>query len=117
METIPEKVEIQNYNPQPLAVDKKRMPSPEKIEKKIHVDVDHNNVIKLLIRVSLLYQALSEVMHILELILQQREMFNNVESILNQAVKEFLNEKKDEKPLTIAGDKSPQHSEKMIIKG
>lgn len=46
-------------------------------QKDLHIDIDHNNVIKLLMRVRNLYQAVSEIMHILELILQQREMFTN----------------------------------------
>lgn len=44
-----------------------------------------------------MYQAVSEVMHILELILQQREMFTNSDSILNQAVKQYLDDKKEGK--------------------
>lgn len=56
----------------------------------LKVDVDHNNVIKLLLRARGLYQTLQEIIQILELVVQQREMFTSPESLLNQIAMDFL---------------------------
>ena len=86
----------QDANPLPLAVtDIKQSPLKKSFEK-MRVDVDHNNVIKLLTRVELLYQTLNEIVQILELIVQQREMFTSPDSLLHQMMIDYL--ENDTKP-------------------
>lgn len=116
LESIPETLD---HNPQAIAItDNLESPIKPTISKSLGLDIDHNNVIKLLLRVRNLYQALSEVMHILELILQQREMFTNHESILNQTVKEYLGRIKEGKGKGALGPRDAViPTEKILIKG
>ena len=74
MDSIPENVPENEGQPLPMAVTG-RDASPHRrsfygqSSEQLMLDVDHNNVIKLLLRVRNLYQALSEVKSILQLIL------------------------------------------------
>jgi hypothetical protein len=73
MDSIPETVPENEGQPLPMAVTG-RDTSPHRSfygqsSEQLMLDVDHNNVIKLLLRVRNLYQALSEVKSILQLIL------------------------------------------------
>lgn len=114
-QAAPAEDEEQEHNPLPLAVaDIKKSPLKQSFEK-LRVDVDHNNVVKLLLRVRGLYQTLQEIIQILELIVQQREMFTSPESLLNQMVVGFLQH--DQKPTDVqkkSGDNTP---EKVLVKG
>lgn len=115
LQTTPAGAEQVDHNPLPLAVaDIKKSPLKQSFEK-LKVDVDQNNVIKLLLRVRGLYQTLQEIIQILELIVQQREMFTSPESLLHQMVVDYL--KYDKKPTDLqkkSGDSTP---EKVIVKG
>lgn len=59
-----------DHNPIPLAVGEIEQTPLKQSFDKMNIDVDHNNVIKLLIRVRSLYQTLNEIVQILELIVQ-----------------------------------------------
>ena len=81
----------------------------------MRVDVDHNNVIKLLTRVELLYQTLNEIVQILELIVQQREMFTSHDSLLHIMMMDYL--QNDVKPSSLQRKSSDSQPERVLVKG
>lgn len=104
-----------DYNPLPLAVNDINNSPLKKSFEKMRIDVDHNNVIKLLTRVKTLYQTLNEIVQILELIVQQREMFTSPDSLLHQMMIDYL--ENDTRPNNLQRKSSDNTPERVLVKG